>query len=143
LYAHLSMTDAGKCYLDKRSRKRPLQIRLEWKILTASTLGQQNQPSPRVKPSSVVYWMRFLLAICAGLANELLHIDVMTFGDYAVIVGIGLGVLFYLASIMMVLHVFHYGEAELRGKNRHITLGGGTFIFVWIMVSVLFYTLKI
>jgi hypothetical protein len=87
--------------------------------------------------------MRFGLAIVAGLTNELLHISVTTYGDFASLLGVGVGVAFYLFSVIVVQHVFHYGEAELRGKNRHITLGGGTFIFVWIMVSVLFYTIRL
>jgi len=103
----------------------------------------QAQPKPFLKPSSVVYWMRFVLAILAGLSNQVLHIDYASFGDLATYLGIALGVAFYLLSVMIVRHVLHYGEAELRGKNRDITLGGGTFIFVWIMVTVLFYTLGI
>jgi hypothetical protein len=86
--------------------------------------------------------MRLVLAILAGVTNQLLQINVTTFGDFASVVAIGLGVVFYLASIIIVQHVLHYGEAELRGKNRYITLGGGTFIFVWIMVTVLFYTVR-
>jgi hypothetical protein len=85
--------------------------------------------------------MRVVLAIVAGATTTLLHIDVASFGDFAAFLGIGVGVVFYLLSVLVVQHVFHYGEAELRGKNRYITLGGGTFIFVWIMVSVLCYTL--
>jgi Na+/proline symporter len=87
--------------------------------------------------------MRLVLAIIAGLTNELLHINVASFGDFASLLAIGVGIAFYLFSIILVQHVFHYGEAELRGKNRHITLGGGTFIFVWIMVTVLFYTIRL
>jgi len=87
--------------------------------------------------------MRFVLAILAGLSNQVLHIDVASFGDAATFFGIGLGVAFYLLSVIIVRHMLHYGEAELRGKNRDITLGGGTFIFVWIMVTVLFYTIRI
>lgn len=83
------------------------------------------------------------MAIIAGLTTELLHIDVATFGDFAVLLGIGVGIAFYLFSVILVQHVFHYGEAELGGKNRYITLGGGTFIFVWIMVTVLCYTLRL
>jgi len=71
-----------------------------------------------------------------------LHIDVVTFGDFATFVGIGLGVAFYVLSVLVVRYVLHYGEAELRGKNRYITLGGGTFICVWVMVTVLVYTLQ-
>ena len=85
--------------------------------------------------------MRCVLAIVAGVVTQLLHIDTANFGDLASVMGIALGVLFYLFSIVLVRYVFHYGEAELRGKNRYITLGGGTFIVVWIMVTVLFHTL--
>jgi len=111
--------------------------------LTAPSPTAQHQTKPRVKPSSVVYWMRLLLAIAAGLTINLLHIDVMNFGDFTAFVGIGIGVVFYLFSVMLVRYVFRYGDEELRGKNRYITLGGGTFIFVWVMTSVLFYTLGI
>jgi len=110
---------------------------------TPTLTPTQAQPKPFLKPSSVVYWMRFGLAILAGLSNQVLHIDVASFGDLATYLGIGLGVVFYLLSVMIVRHMLHYGEAELRGKNRDITLGGGTFIFVWIMVTVLFNTLRI
>jgi hypothetical protein len=86
--------------------------------------------------------MRVGLAIVAGLTVALLHIDAATFGpDLAGVLGIGVGVVFYAFSVVLVRYVFHYGEAELRGKSRDITLGGGTFIFLWIMVSVLCYTL--
>ncbi len=85
--------------------------------------------------------MRFVLAILAGLSNQILHINSTNFGDAATYVGIGLGVAFYLLSVLIIRHMLHYGAAELRGKNRDITLGGGTFIFVWIMVTVLFYTI--
>jgi hypothetical protein len=87
--------------------------------------------------------MRLVFAILAGLTNELLHVNAVNFGDFAAFLGIGVGVAFYLLSVILVQHVFHYGEAELRGKNRYITLGGGTFIFVWIMTSVLFYTIAV
>jgi hypothetical protein len=103
----------------------------------------QDQPKPLLKPSSVVYWLRFVLAIFAGLANQLFHIDVATFGDFATFLGIGLGVVFYLLSVVIVRYVLRYGDAELRGKNRAITLGGGTFIFIWVMVTVLFHTIRI
>jgi len=113
--------------------------------LSTRTPASQKQvaPTPRIKPTSVVYWMRFVLAILAGLTNEMLNINQNNFGDYAAILGIGVGVAFYLLSIVLVRHVFRYGEAELRGPNRYITFGGGTFIFVWIMITVLAYTIKI
>ena len=84
-----------------------------------------------------------MFAIFAGLTNELLHVNVATFGDFAAFAGIGLGIAFYLASVLIVRNVLRYGETELRGKNRDVTLGGGTYIMVWIMVTVLFYTLAL
>ena len=89
--------------------------------------------------------MRFALAIAAGFTNNFLHIGQAnpSIGDpnLALIVGIALGLAFYLLSILIVRRVFHYGEKELKGKNRDVTLGGGTFIIIWVMVSVLLNTL--
>ncbi len=88
----------------------------------------------------MVYWLRFALAVVAGFANQYLHIDQASFGDSAVFVAISLGVFVYLISILVVRHVLRYGEVQLKGKNRYITLGGGTFIVVWVLVAVLLYT---
>jgi uncharacterized membrane-anchored protein len=85
--------------------------------------------------------MRVGLAILAGITVASLRIDVATFGDLANVLGVLVGVAFYAFSVVMVRYVFHYGEAELRGKSKDITLGGGTFIFLWIMVTILCYTL--
>ena len=102
------------------------------------------QPKPMIKPTSVVYWMRFFFAIMAALAELALHVNVLTFGsDLAQIVGIGVGVLFYMLSVMVVKYLLRYDDAALKGKNRQVTLGGGTFIFVWIMVTVLLNTLAV
>jgi hypothetical protein len=83
--------------------------------------------------------MRFLLAIVAGFANDFLRINSTqpTWGNLAQFAGIGLGVCFYVLSILIVRFVFRYGEAELKGKHKDITIGGGTFIVVWIMILVL------
>jgi len=102
---------------------------------------QTQQPQRRVKPSTVVYWMRVALGVLTGVAENVLQINQSTLGDFAIFVGIGLGVVIYLGSAEIVRHVLHYGEAELKGKNRYITLGGGSFIVMWIMVTVLLYTL--
>ncbi len=82
------------------------------------------------------------MGILAGFTNQFLRIDQASFGDLALYVAIGLGLVFYLLSIAIVRYVLHYGEVELKGKNRYITVGGGTYIVLWIMVSVLLYTLK-
>lgn len=81
------------------------------------------------------------MAVAAGFANQFLHIDQASFGDFALFIGIGLGIAIYALSILIVQRVLHFGEAELKGKNRYITLGGGSFIVLWIVVSVFLYTL--
>ena len=37
-------------------------------------------------------------------------------------------------------YLLRYGEAQLKGKNRYITLGIGTFIFAWLAALLLTYT---
>jgi len=80
------------------------------------------------------------MAILAGLANSYLHISQTTFGDLALIVGICLALVFYGLSILIVRKGFHLGEAELKGKRKDVTLGGGTFIMVWVLVSIVLNT---
>lgn len=87
--------------------------------------------------------MRFAFAIAAGFTNYSLGINEVNFNGLALPVAIGLGVVFYLASVMVVRHLLHYGEVELKGKNKPITLGGGTFVMVWIMIAVLLNTLGV
>ena len=81
------------------------------------------------------------MGIVAGFTNYLFRIGQATFGDFALVAGIGLGLAFYVLSIVIVRNLLRYGEAELKGKNKYITLGGGTFIVVWIMVVVLLNTI--
>ena len=81
------------------------------------------------------------MAVAAGFANHFLGITESSFGDLSLYVGIVVGLAFYLLSIFIVRNIFRFGELELKGKNRYITLGGGTFIVLWVMVSVLLNTL--
>ena len=82
-----------------------------------------------------------MMAIVAGFANNYLRIGQTTLGDLALFAGIGLGLGFYLLSILIVRKGFRFGEVELKGKHRDVSLGGGTFIVVWIMVSVVLNTM--
>jgi hypothetical protein len=92
-----------------------------------------------------VYWLRFFVAIASGFTNNLLHVGQSNpaIGDpvLALTVGIGLALGFYILSILIVRYAFRFGEVQLKGKHRDVTLGGGTFIVVWVMVSVLLNTL--
>lgn len=101
--------------------------------------GQTKFSASNIKPTSLVYWLRFLFAIIAGVSSSALRISVTQplWGGTAQYVGIAIGACFYAVSILIVRYVFKFGEAELKGKRRDITLGGGTFIVVWVMVLVL------
>jgi hypothetical protein len=87
--------------------------------------------------------MRFSFAILAAITEVVLHVNVLTLGDFAQIVGVAIGIVFYMLSVMVVKLLLKYDDAALKGKNRQITLGGGTYIFVWIMVTVLLNTLTL
>ena len=105
-----------------------------------ATSPSQKKFSPsKIKPTSMVYWLRFLLAVTAGISSSALRISSTqpVWGGTAQYVGIGIGVCFYVVSILIVRYVFKFGEVELKGKHKDVTLGGGTFIVVWIMVLVL------
>jgi hypothetical protein len=94
-----------------------------------------------MKPSSVVYWLRLAMAVVAGAANHFLGISEVAYGDLALPVAIALGAAFYFSSIFIVRNLLRYSDLELKGKNKYVTLGGGTFIVLWIMVAVLLNTL--
>lgn len=47
----------------------------------------------------------------------------------------------YIYSALFFRYVAHYGERELKGKAKYITLASGTYIFVWAMMWILLYTL--
>ena len=101
--------------------------------------GQTNFSASNIKPATLVYWLRFLFAIIAGVSSSALRISSTqpVWGGTAQYVGIGIGACFYAVSILIVRYIFKFGEVELKGKHKDITLGGGTFIVVWVMVLVL------
>ena len=83
------------------------------------------------------------MAVAAGFANHFLGINETTYGDLALPLGIALGLAVYLLSVFIVRNLLRFGEVELKGKNRYITLGGGSFIVLWVMISVLLNTLLV
>ncbi len=83
----------------------------------------------------MVYWTRFALAVVAGLVVNFLRLKS---NPVPIIV---VAVAFYLVSVVLVTRVYRYGELELKSKHGAFTLGGGTFVMVWLFVTVLIYTL--
>jgi len=55
--------------------------------------------------------------------------------------GIAAAFVVYVASYFLVRYGLGYGEVELKGKQRAVMLGSGTFVFVWAAVWMLLFTL--
>ncbi len=62
-------------------------------------------------------------------------------GEMASVIYPAVAILVYVLSVVFYRYVLLYGEAELKTKNRAITLGIGTYIFAWLASVVLAYTL--
>ena len=93
-----------------------------------------------MKPSSVVYWSRFFIAIATGIGSVLALKDVLT-GELATVVYTAVAILVYALTVAFYRYGLRYGEAELKTKNRAITLGIGTYIFAWLASVTVIYTL--
>ena len=87
----------------------------------------------KIGPTGIVYWTRFALGIVAGV---LCHLLKMKGSD-----GISLMVLIYLSSYFMVKYGWRYTEEELKGRNKSVLLGVGTYIFLWAATWIFLYTL--
>ncbi len=115
-----------------------------WSLMTttsdATVQAQKQQKTQRLSPSSVVYWSRLGFAVLASVVYTALGL-----GREGVVLGtlnaIALGFLFYVASVLVVKHVWKYGPAELAGPRKHVTLGMGSYIIWLIFMLTLLNTL--
>jgi hypothetical protein len=62
-------------------------------------------------------------------------------GELAMVVYPAVAILVYALTVAVYRYGLRYGQAELKSKNRAITLGIGTFIFAWLASLALTYTL--
>ena len=93
-----------------------------------------------MKPSSVVYWSRFFIAIATGIGSVFAFKDVVS-GELASVVYPAVAILVYALTVAFYRYGLRYGEAELKTKNRAITLGIGSYIFAWLASVTVIYTL--
>lgn len=93
-----------------------------------------------MKPSSVVYWSRLFIALATGVAS-VFALRGSVSGEIATTAYTAIAVMVYALTAAVYRYVLHYGAAELKGKNRYITLGIGTFIFAWLAALTLTYTM--
>jgi hypothetical protein len=88
----------------------------------------------------VIYWSRLFIAIATGVGSVLAFKGLVS-PDLASFAYVVPAILVYAATAIIYRDVLHYGDAVLKGKNRYITLGIGTFIFAWLAALVLAYTI--
>jgi spore maturation protein SpmB len=93
-----------------------------------------------LKPSSVVYWSRFFIAIATGIGSVVALKGVVT-GELATVVYTTVAIVVYALTVAFYRYGLRYGVAELKTKNRAITLGIGTYIFAWLASVTVIYTL--
>ena len=86
-----------------------------------------------------MYWSRFFIAIATGIGSVAALRGVVA-EELATLVYPAVAVAVYGLTAAAYRNLLGYGEAQLKGKNRYITLGIGTFIFAWLAALILTYT---
>ena len=100
----------------------------------ATSSDSKQEKSWVLSPASIVYWSRLGFAVLAAATYTVLGLGL--FGAalstlYAVVFGI----LFYAVSVFVVRYVLRYGETELKGPRKHVSLGMGSFI-IWLIFTI-------
>lgn len=93
-----------------------------------------------MKPSSIVYWSRFFIAVATGVGSVIGLREAVT-GELATVVYPAFAILVYVLTVEFYRYGLRYGEAQLKTKNRVITLGIGTYIVTWLASLIAAYTL--
>src|SRR6266852_137644 len=93
----------------------------------------------RLPPASLVYWLRLGFGVLAGTIYNLTG-----FGSLGVGLGtlsmitVGIGV--YSVSIFLVKNLLGYGPEVLKGPNKHVTIGMGSYVIWMIFTTILLNT---
>jgi len=109
---------------------------------TGSNLAVQTSKAVqigRLPPASLVYWIRLGFGVLAGVIYNLAG-----FGSLGVGLGtlsmitVGIGV--YSVSVFLVKNLLGYGPEVLKGPNKHVTIGMGSYVIWMIFTTILLYT---
>ncbi len=102
--------------------------------LAVDTSKEEERP-PRIAPTSIVYWSRLGFAVLAGVVYNILGL-----GLQGVVPGtlsaIALGVAFYAVSVYVVKYLMGYGEDQLKGPRKHISVGMGSYV-IWLLFTII------
>lgn len=90
-------------------------------------------------PTSIVYWLRLGFGVLAGIVYNLIG-----FGQGGVALGtlalISVGIGIYAVSIIVVKNILGYGPDQLKGPNKHVTIGIGSYVIWMVFTTILLNT---
>ena len=103
--------------------------------------SKEMQPSRlSLPPTSIVYWLRLGFGVLSGVVYNL--IGFYQLGDLGLqtlaLISVGMGM--YSLSVIIVKNILGYGPDELKGPNKHVTIGMGSFIIWMIFTTILLNT---
>jgi hypothetical protein len=90
-------------------------------------------------PTSIVYWLRLGFGVLSGVVYNLIGFNQggVALGTLALI-SVGIGI--YAVSVLVVKNVLHYGPDQLKGPNKHVTIGMGSYIIWMVFTTILLNT---
>lgn len=107
----------------------------------ANELSKEVKPSRfNLPPTSIVYWLRLGFGALSGIVYNLIgfaqlgNIALQTLG----LISVGVGM--YSLSIILVKNILGYGPDELKGPNKHVTTGLGSYIIWMVFTTILVNT---
>jgi hypothetical protein len=93
-----------------------------------------------IAPPTLVYWIRLGFAVIAGVLYNALGLHgTDVFQGTAAAISMGIGI--YAISVFLVKYVLRFGPTELKGPNKHITLGIGSYIIWFLFTTILLNTI--
>ena len=107
--------------------------------LAVQTANEVKSGRFNLPPTSIVYWLRLGFGVLSGVVY-----NVVGFGQGGVATGtlalISVGIGIYALSVIIVKNVLGYGPDELKGPNKHVTIGMGSYIIWMIFTTILLNT---
>ena len=120
--------------MDEANSRIRAEISMLERVFFGSTILVATSSPQGIRPSSVVYWSRFALAILTAFLCFLLRLRGST--------GVAVALAIYIVSSIFYQYGLRYGEEQMKGKYRTVSLGSGTFAFVWASLWILLFTVR-
>ena len=126
-------------------RYQPLRRRLDSELsgtgpnLALQTSKDAKQRRLDLPPTSIVYWLRLGFGVLAGAVYTLVGFGTggLALGTLALI-SVGIGI--YAVSVIVVKNILGYGPEVLKGPNKHVTIGLGSYVIWMIFTTILLNT---